>query len=470
MRLERKYLLIFLVLIPLAFVFLSEAGAASEFLTRSLQDERAELAAGNAEGELNALEDVLQFQRWRGDLWQRAGRLYMDSGDPENALKAFEAAQELGQLDAQGQVWLADMLITNGYGDAAKHVMRSIETSDIFIILQGAALLVPLNDHEGLVNLLQKGYTAEPDSSEVNYQLGIHTMTLDPGSALAHLELARKDTLRAIPAAYLIRVIQQYGELEETPEWSLYAGQALAQAGEWNAAFHSFTMAVEAMPKNATALALLAETQQQLGMDGWPNLEKARTFDPDGEMVNGMLGLYYRRQGNLEKSLEHLGSAHQANPKAAVWLIESGRTFAAMGELEKALSEFNAAIEIDLENIDSWQSLAEFSIQHNYQVGSTGLKAARQALALDAGNPVMMDLLGTVYMQVGDLDSAERFFQQALAGDPEQAAILIHLGQLSLYRGDQESAFDYLRRAAASARDDRLRDMANRLLKENGAQ
>ena len=54
--------------------------------------------------------------------------------------------------------------------------------------------------------------------------------------------------------------------------------------------------------------------------------------------------------------------------------------------------------------------------------------------------------------------------------DPEQAAILIHLGQLSLLREEKEAAFYYLRRAVTSARDERLRDLANRLLKENGMQ
>jgi Flp pilus assembly protein TadD len=84
-------------------------------------------------------------------------------------------------------------------------------------------------------------------------------------------------------------------------------------------------------------------------------------------------------------------------------------------------------------------------------------------------NPVYLDLLGTAYLTLADLDSAERFFMQALRYDPEEAAILIHLAQTSLYRGDKETAFAYLRRASASATDERLREMANRLLEENGA-
>ena len=470
MRKGQKLLMLLFLLLPLGFAALPKAGVLPENLTRSLHNERTALATGDAEMELAALEQVLEFQPWRGDLWQRLGRLFMDRGDAQSALYAFEEAQELGQLEPLGQVWLADMLIANGYGDAAKHVLRTITTDDVFILFQAAALAAQLNDHEVLLNLLQQAYVADPGSSELNYQLGIHMMTDDPGNALAHLELARKDLSHKAAADYLIQVIQQYGALKGSGEWYLFTGQALAQADEWNAAYHAFTQAAQAQPQNASAFALLGETQLQLGLDGWKNLEKAWKLDPEGEMVNGMMGLYYQRQGNLEKALEYLRKAQVANPDAVVWVMESGRTLAAMGDLENALGEFTRAVEMDMQNVDSWQALAEFSIVHNYQLESAGLPAARQALALEPENPVMMDLLGTAYLQLGDLDSADRFFQQALMRDPEQAAILIHLGQLSLLREEKEAAFDYLRRAVTSARDERLRDLANRLLKENGVQ
>ncbi len=469
MKLRAKILLLSILLLPLGFAFLPNAGTSPTDLTRFLREERAALTGGDAGGERSALEGVLEFQPWRGDLWQRLGRLYMDGDDEQSALRAFEKAQELGQLDPLGQVWLGDMLINNGYGDAARHVLGSIDTGDTFVLLQAAALIGPLGDRKNMLELLEKANRAEPGSSEVNYQLGIHKMTTDPGNALAHLELARVDASRAAAASYFIQVIHGYGEAAASGEWYLYAGQAQAKAGEWTAALASFQMAVEALPQNASAWALLGETQQQTGADGWPSLEKALALDPSGEIVNGMLGLYYRREGNMEKALEHLRQAHNTNPDVAVWLIESGRTLAAMGKLEEGMQDFRRAIEVDVRNIDSWQALAEFSILHNYQVESTGLEAARQALALDAENPVMMDLLGTVYLLLGDLDSAERFFLQALERDPEEAAILIHLGQVNLYRDENEIAFEYLRRAATAARDDRLREMANRLLKENGA-
>ncbi|HRT92074.1 MAG TPA: tetratricopeptide repeat protein [Anaerolineaceae bacterium] len=470
MRNERKLWLLFFLLLPLGFMAFPKAGAAPENLTLSLQNDRAALVNGDAQMELTAIQQALEFQTWRGDLWQRAGRLYMDQGDYQNALHSFEKAQELGQLEPLGQVWLSDMLIANGYSDVAKYVLQSIHTDDVFILLQAAALMAPLNDHEGLRQLLQKAYASEPTNSEVNYQMGIYLMTEDPGRAVAYFELAKRDQSRKAAAAYLVENIQQYGALEDHGEWYLYAGQALARINEWNAAFQAFSKAVQSLPDNAIALALLGESQFQLGLDGRQNLEKAWELDPEGEITNGVLGIYYQRQGNLEKALEHLRIAQKSNPSAAIWILESGRTLAAMGDLEKALTEFSLAVTVDEKNADLWRVLAEFCVLHRYQLEDVGLPAARQALTLEPDNPVLMDLLGTVYLQLADLDSAERFFLRALERDPEQAAILIHLGQLNLIREEKEIAFGYLRRAEASARDWRLRDLANRLLRENGAQ
>jgi Flp pilus assembly protein TadD len=166
--------------------------------------------------------------------------------------------------------------------------------------------------------------------------------------------------------------------------------------------------------------------------------------------------------------LRYLEQAVKANPAAAVWEIETGNTLAAMGELAEAETHFRNAIQLDVTDWVSWRALALFSISRNYKVDTIGLEATRQALVFNPNSPPLLDLMGTGLMLQGDLDSAERFFLQADQLDPNQAAILIHLGQVNIYRGQKQSAFNYFRRAAEVAEESRLRELANRLLKENG--
>jgi len=126
--------ILFVILLPLAFGLLVNAAPLAVDYSRSILAVRESLISGDIERALEALESALEYSPWRGDLWQQTGRLYMESGELDTALTAFEEAQALGQLDPQGQVWLADMLISNGYGDAAKHVLVNIDDRDPFIL------------------------------------------------------------------------------------------------------------------------------------------------------------------------------------------------------------------------------------------------------------------------------------------------------------------------------------------------
>jgi len=69
-------------------------------------------------------------------------------------------------------------------------------------------------------------------------------------------------------------------------------------------------------------------------------------------------------------------------------------------------------------------------------------------------------------MLAGDYDSAERFLLEAAKLDPNQSAILIHLGQLKVLQQDYESARDYLRAAMEYAPSNRLRELASQLMRE----
>jgi Flp pilus assembly protein TadD len=158
------------------------------------------------------------------------------------------------------------------------------------------------------------------------------------------------------------------------------------------------------------------------------------------------------------------------NPNEATWQIEIGNTLALKGDLSNALVHLQVATLMEPDSWTPWQSLATFCITYNYQISTTGLEAARKALLLVPGSPVLLDIMGSAYMVTGDLDSAERFFLQALQAAPKQAEILFHLGQVYLQENKKEQAFSYLREAADNATDSRIRDNANLLIQQSGGE
>lgn len=469
MQIVRQILIFLVILIPLAAGLIGQPVPDPLSLTTQMRLLRQAQITSDLNGELTAAERILEFTPWRGDLWQRVGRIYLDTGQAERAVNALSQAASRNQLTAQGKIWLADALIRAGKTREAKELLITNPDRDPFVLMQTAALLRNTGDLENARKVIQFARESDPENAEINYQLAVLSIVGEPEQALELLRSIPENDRHFEVAEFLLRLIQSLDPNDPDVNWFVSIGQALSNIGEWDVALHAFQTATNLDPSFGFAWALTGEAEQRLGLDGEESLERALMLDPDGEMVNGLAGVYYHTIGDFNNAMVFLQKATAINPQAAVWKIEIGSVLADAGKLEDALLAYQAAIEIEESNPEVWEALAKFSLGHNYKVEEAGLQAARQAVLLSPDDPVCLDLLGTAYMILGDLDSAERFFEQALSLDPEEAAILIHLGQASLFRGDDQAAFDYWQRAYASARDERLKEMASRLLRENGA-
>lgn len=469
MKMRGKLSILLIILLPLMIGMVGQPLSTATQYSEATRALNSAIEKGDSAAESAALASILEYSPWRGDLWRRLGRLYLDVGQAQEAVEAFNQAKALDELDDLGVIWQAEALILSGSVEEARNALEAIESDDLSILLQAAALL-----RQNLLlgpssEVLVKALAVDPENEGIHYQLGVLQMTGHPDDALEHLKAVKNDPRLYGQSAFLAATIQAYKQNENQEDWALVAGQAFSQVGEWDEAVAAFELAVESEKDNAIAWALLAEARQQIGLEGINELERALDLDQRGEMVNGLAGLYHRRQGNTAQALIYLQNALNANPNALVWQIEMGGALADAGRLEEAVEAYKAAIEIDRGNAQGWVALAKFSLTRNFRVEEDGLPAARQLVLLEPSNPVYLDLLGTAYLTLADLDSAERFFLQALKYDPEEAAILIHLGQTSLYRGDMESGFAYLRRAATVTNDEKLREMAERLLAQYGA-
>jgi len=205
-----------------------------------------------------------------------------------------------------------------------------------------------------------------------------------------------------------------------------------------------------------------------VGEDGYPALSKALQLNAQSDIVNGLMAVYYRRQQKYDLAITYLYKAVENNPNESTWQIEIGNTLALQGDLADALIHLQVATLMEPDNWVPWQSLATFCINYNYYVREVGLDAARRALLLVPGSPALLDIMGSAYYSLGDLDNAERFYRQAQEAAPNQAEILYHLGQLYLQKGERSQAINYLQQAAEKATDSRIRDNANLLIQQNG--
>jgi tetratricopeptide (TPR) repeat protein len=462
---------VFLILIPIIFGTLIPMGADAFRLTRAYRDASGANINGSRESEVDALRTILEYQPWRYDKWIQLAELQYALEDYQGAIETFEIVDKAGKLTSRGEFAYGKCWLALGELESARDVFRDVSERGIVdadFLVDLSEVQASINDSYGTLATLLQAHGLEPRNHRINYALGVQLVSTQPDDALFFLEDALLDPNYQQGSNALINVINSTEALAEDSTRFVYIGQQLSNLGEWEAAASAFLHATEMDAENAIAWALAGEAVQHVNGEGYPYLAKALEIDPHSDIVNGLMAVYFRRQDKLEIALEYLYSAAENNPNESTWQIEIGATLALEGQLDDALLHYQMATMMDPQNWVTWRQLAAFCVIHNYSVETSGYEAARKALLLYPDSPSLLDLMGSVYMIMGELDNAEHFYQQALEKAPNQAEILYHLGQLYLEKDELEKALDYLQQAAIFATDNRIRENANRLIHMNG--
>lgn len=473
MRWLKKVGLILLILLPLGVAVVLPSGSQAFAYADAMRVAALADNAGNRRQEMTALQRAAEVQPWNSAIFSRLGGLYVETGEAEKAIENFKQAASLGTLSAEAQFQYANAWQSLGENEQAKELYRRLSESDlrdVNLLLQVAEAQKSLNDSIGTLATLLRARDVAPADIELNYQLGVQFAASQPDNALPFLQVVVGVSQYQSAAKALIGVIEATTQIADSAERFIYIGQSLSTLGEWQAAGVAFDKARTLDPENGIAWALHGEAIQHVGESGFNDLSKALELAPRSDIVNGLMAVYYRRQQKYDLAIKYLYSASESNPNEPTWQVEIGNTLALQGQLNDALIHFQVATLMDESNPVPWRALASFCVSYNYLVDSVGVEAARKALLLNPGSGSALDLMGSVYLVMGDLDSSERFLLQAEEALPGRAEILYHLGQLYLQKGDKPTAFSYLRRAAEATTDTRIREAANRLIQSNGGE
>jgi tetratricopeptide (TPR) repeat protein len=322
-------------------------------------------------------------------------------------------------------------------------------------------------DLDSLHKTLTQHAAAAPQDAQVLYRLGLIETVLSADQASGHLNQA---SLLDSGLSARVHAIQTGLILAgKTPDASyrlLLIGRALGSAGEWSTALLAFERAIALNPKNFEALAFRGEALNQLGKDGYPDLEKAVQAAPESVLIQALQAVYWLRDGKPERALVYLHAAARQEPDNPVWQVDLGNALAAMGSLDDAARSYQAATQIAPKDPAYWRLLAGFCLRYQYLVRDMGLPAARQAVLLNDKDPASLDLMGQVFSALNDMLSAERFFQRAIQAAPDSADAHFHLGYVLLQEGDTQAARDQLLLASKLQPDTNAGQQASRLLKQ----
>ncbi len=262
---------------------------------------------------------------------------------------------------------------------------------------------------------------------ESPHTLWTDTVQRNPGSWIAHAELARldSDAARELPASEADLVL--------------------------SAAAAHYQHAIELRPGDSSLHVNLGELRLRQGLLDMAASEYRRAveLDPNAAAPRANLGALLLSQRNVGKAIEHLSAALKLNPRFAPAHNNLGSALAAAGRRDEAISHFRQAVAIDPS-----MSNARYNLANELQAVNRldeAISEYRAALEVTPGSPAVLNNLGAALIKAGHPDQAIDYLDQANKLRAGDGATLhnMSLAARALGRLDQAIAFD---EAAAKAR------------------
>ncbi|HWM28294.1 MAG TPA: tetratricopeptide repeat protein, partial [Woeseiaceae bacterium] len=108
-----------------------------------------------------------------------------------------------------------------------------------------------------------------------------------------------------------------------------------------------------------------------------------------------------------------------------------------------AVSAFGSVTTLAPEHGAAWAQMARLFMSAG-QPGRAD-RALENAIRFEDGNPVVHDLIGTVYSMLGEQQEALHWYGKAVASQPPQVAFLVNHANTQMYLGNLERAEEELR-------------------------
>jgi tetratricopeptide (TPR) repeat protein len=393
-------------------------------------------------------QSAAQHIPWRADLYELSGHAHYHAKDYVKANAAYQKAFDRRALSPEGWVAWGDVNYLQDEHERAAQIWEQAlaqnETSEN-LYSRLAEIYQSKGQPARAAETLQKYVSAHPEDASAHYRLGLLLTLSDPDRALTELLSASQLDPELDPAVQTLRTALNLASIDDSASArAVFTGRGLALVNEWRLARTAFEEAVQLDADEAEAWAWLGEANQQVGLEGGEQLERAFRLDPASSTVRGLRGLHYQRTGNFRGALTEFQIAAALDPDNGTWYVSIGEAHSKLGNLIDALGAYEKATSLAPEDPGYWRLLAMFCAQNNVNVRDVGVPAAQKAVVLAGNDPVSLDVLGWLLTVDARYEEAERMLMRALEIDPKNEAAHLHLGMLYMQTGDRASAYDHL--------------------------
>jgi tetratricopeptide (TPR) repeat protein len=151
------------------------------------------------------------------------------------------------------------------------------------------------------------------------------------------------------------------------------------------------------------------------------------------------LGNVYEQRQQYDKAADFMQRFSAAEPKNAVAHMRLGIIAERSQDLQRATSEYQAAINLDSANAIAKNNLAWIYAEHKGDL-NVALRLSQEARSLRPEDPSIADTLGWILVKKNLGQSALPYLKECVAKNPEKAVYHFHLGMAYLLAGKKGEA------------------------------
>jgi TolB-like protein/Flp pilus assembly protein TadD len=195
------------------------------------------------------------------------------------------------------------------------------------------------------------------------------------------------------------------------------------------------------LSETQTALAAILEVKRDYA-GAMEAIERALDLDPNSAYARFRYADVLHETGHIEQSLLEWEKAVQLDPLSPIINDAYAWTLAEVGRFDESLARYRRVDEIDPQYPGTAVSIGTI---YGLAYGRLDLANLwyRKALGLDPGNPWLATILGLVFLELDDDETAGYWIDRALRQAPEHPWANGAMMMLQSYRGDPEQIRNY---------------------------
>ncbi len=426
------------------------------------------LESGHPDDAMRTVQALADVNRDTTGL-RRLGMALLDRGEPETARVLLERTVQIDPGDAEALGALGEALEALGRpADAEATYGRALERDpDAREVLLRAGRLALRSGSEARARAYLDRLASLDVGPEQSLRIAMTWLSAGkPAAAVRVLEQARagSDDPRLLLALGLVQgkvgrwadAARSYGQVPiGAAGWKdavVQRGLALARAGEPTAAERATAEALKQTPGDVTLEAGHAAVLEAIGDPGRAELFLQARIRASGstELVTALSQIFSRTGAHAE-AVSVLTEALKAHPRDEDLLYALGTVLERSGATQQALARMRELRVVNPQNAAALNFIGYTLADHGEQLDEAE-RLVRRALAIHPDSGAYLDSLGWVQFRRGDMVRATGTLERAVELEPDEPAILEHLGDAYGGVSRRDAAVNAYRRALEAMR------------------